>query len=153
MRRYRATIVAGIVIALVLVGTFALVGHAMQTSSHDALVVRVHDGDGNTHVYSLGQDGEHVITSSLGTNTISIQDGSVRMAQADCPNQSCLQQEPVSRPGPQIICLPHKLWIEVVGAGDKDEGSLNEDRVTWSNEKGAGDTPTADLDDLDTIAR
>lgn len=153
MRRYRATIVAGIVVALVLVASFALVGHAMLADENGTLVVRVHDGDANVHEFSLATDDDYVITTSLGTNTIRIQDGSVRIAKADCPNQSCLQQEPVSRPGPQIICLPHKLWVEVVGAGNEDEGSLNEDRVTWSNEGSAGDVPTTGLDDLDAVAR
>lgn len=158
VRQYRATILAGVVVALVLVATFALVGRAMMTNATGALTVRVHDGDGNTYVYSLGQDGDHVIASSLGTNTISIKGGSVRMSDADCPNQSCMQQQPISQPGPQIICLPHRLWVEVTSTDDDNTSSLDEDLVEWSvsgetrNSGNAGDTNDI-LDDLDTIAR
>jgi hypothetical protein len=150
-----------VVVALVLVATFALVGRAMMTNATGALTVRVHDGDGNTYVYSLGQDGDHVIASSLGTNTISIKGGSVRMSDADCPNQSCMQQQPISQPGPQIICLPHRLWVEVTSTGDDKAGSLDEGLVEWSvssethdssNAKDAGGAGDI-LDDLDTIAR
>ena len=153
MRRYRATIVAGIAVALVVVVSFVLVGRAMLAGTGGTLVARVHDGDATVHEFSLAEDGDYVITTSLGTNTIRIENGTVRMAEADCPNQSCLQQEPLSHPGPQIICLPHKLWVEVVSAGDKDAGTLNEDLVAWSDEQTSGDASTTVLDDLDTVAR
>ena len=142
MRAYRATIIAGLAVALVVVTTFALVGRAMRGGGDGSALVRVHDGDGATHEYSLDADGDHVITTSLGTNTIRVRDGAASMADADCPNQSCLQQEPLTHPGPQIICLPHKLWVEVVRAGDADTGSLDENLVAWS-----------DTDDFDTVAR
>lgn len=77
---------------------------------------KVVDGDGNTYELPLSQDGETTVTSSLGTNVVEVQDGRVRVREADCPNQDCVEQEWISRSGQQIVCLPHKLTVDVVGA-------------------------------------
>lgn len=142
--RYRATVVAGVMVACVLVASFLLVGMHMRGVSASELVVRVHDAGGRTYEYPLGLDGSYTVASSLGTNTICVEGGSVRMAYADCPNGSCMQQAALVQPGPQIVCLPHRLWVEVVGSDDAGAQQLNEDLVLWQD----GSEPH-----FDTVAR
>ena len=60
--------------------------------------------------YSLAEDQQIEIN---GTNTCEISDGEVRMVQADCPDQLCVNQRAVSRQGESIICLPNKVIVEV----------------------------------------
>lgn len=135
MKAYRASIITFVLVALVIALSFALSVHLRATSASGELVVRVHDGDGTVHEFSLQDTGEHEVHTSLGSNTICIEDSSVRMVSADCPNKSCLNQEPLDVPGPQIICLPHKLWVEVVVAGSDDAASLDQNLVDWSDQE------------------
>lgn len=142
MKAYRASIVALVLVALVIALSFAFSSHLRATSAAGELVVRVHDGDGAVHEFSLQEAGTHEIRTSLGSNTICIEDGGVRMIDANCLQQSCLDQEAISAPGAQIICLPHRLWVEVVAAGSDEKTGVDRDLVDWS-----------DQDAYDTIAR
>ncbi|WP_052241703.1 NusG domain II-containing protein [Berryella intestinalis] len=76
--------------------------------------VEVTDGDGNVHRFPLAVDGRHSITSSLGTNTIAIENGFVRMESADCPNHDCIDQAPLCDASGAIICIPHRLIVRVI---------------------------------------
>jgi len=116
IRRNRATIVCGIAVAALVVALWVTLG---THGSAGALVALVHDGDGQTHELPLGRDAQLSVTTSLGTNVICVKNGAVRMLDADCPNKNCLQMGPLTEPGPQIICLPHQLWVEVVPAGSE----------------------------------
>lgn len=142
VREYRASIVVLALVALVVALSFAVSASLRGAHATGELVVRVHDGEGTVHEFALQETGTHEIHTSLGSNTIRIEDGSVRMTDADCPNRSCLDQRPLDTPGGQIICLPHKLWVEVVPAGSDETAELDEDAVDWS-----------DQDSYDTVAR
>lgn len=115
VQRNRATIVCAIVVALLIAGLAAWASGARDTGGH--LVALVHDSNGQTHELPLDSDTTLEVTTSLGSNTVVVEDGAVRVTAADCPNGTCLHEQPVSEPGRQIICLPHKLWIEVVPEG------------------------------------
>ena len=52
-----------------------------------------------------------------------IEDGSVRMEWADCPDQLCVQHRGISRDGESIICLPNQIVISVESAGETAEGT------------------------------
>lgn len=148
MRDHRATILAGALVVFVLVLAFVLAGPSQHDSGGGALEVRVHDGDGAVYCYPLDVDGEFVFHTSYGTNAIRIEGGSVRMAGADCPNLSCTNQAALTAPGAQIVCLPHRLWVEVAPQDGEGASGLDEERVVWSGDKGAGASGA-----LDTVAR
>ena len=126
-----ATIVVGVFVTAVLVGACVLFGpwHNKTTTQLNAIV---HDGDGEQRTLPLSQDARLTVVTDLGKNTLVIENGSLRMEEADCPNGSCLKQRPISHVGEQIICLPHKLWVEVVAEGGEST-ELNEDAVDWGN--------------------
>ena len=46
-------------------------------------------------------------------NTIEVQGDRIRIKGADCYDQVCVQFGFISKPGETIVCLPHKLVIEV----------------------------------------
>ena len=135
LRRNAATVVAGLLslVALVASVAFVIAGGAQPGTR---LYARVHDADGREWYLPLDEDATLVVDSSLGHNVSRVSGGQVRMAEADCPKQSCLAQAPVSQPSQQIICLPHKLWVEVVGADDAAAGegaSADASRVRWAD--------------------
>lgn len=56
-------------------------------------------------------------------NTIEIDDDTIAVTSADCPDKLCVEQGKARKAGDIIACLPHKLIIEVKGtnADDNDE--------------------------------
>lgn len=58
-----------------------------------------------------------VVEDEFGSNTILVESGRIRVSQADCPDQVCVNQGFISDGTVPIVCLPHKLIIEIVGGG------------------------------------
>ncbi len=59
-------------------------------------------------------------------NLVVIEGGTVRVAEASCPDQTCVRHRPISTTGVSIVCLPHRLVIEVRAA----DGAKDLDAVT-----------------------
>ena len=87
-----------------------------NTDAETATVV-IRDGAQNVYELPLAQDATKTITTDLGTNVIEIKDGHVHVEEADCPNQDCVHQGWIDAAGQQIVCLPHKLTVDIVDEG------------------------------------
>ena len=57
----------------------------------------------------------NLIDEDLGYNTLVIDNGEAYISQADCGDHTCIRTGKISRDGERIVCLPHKLVIEVTG--------------------------------------
>ncbi|MBR5708572.1 MAG: NusG domain II-containing protein [Oscillospiraceae bacterium] len=62
----------------------------------------------------LDTDAELLIESESGTNLLVISGGTASVVEADCPNQVCVETGAISSEGQLIVCLPHKVVIEIV---------------------------------------
>lgn len=51
--------------------------------------------------------------SVKGKNTVKIENGSVYVSDADCPDKLCVKQGKIGKSGGTIVCLPNKLTVEV----------------------------------------
>ncbi len=129
LRRNRATIVVGAVIAALILAIALFVGQRPGQSG-TSYVALVHDSDGTTYELPLDAPTTLEVTTSLGRNVIVVEDGEVRMAEADCKNGYCLTQHAISHPGEQIICLPHQLWVEIVPQGSEG-GQMDESAIDY----------------------
>lgn len=56
--------------------------------------------------------------------------GGISIEDADCPDKICLKQGFINKPGQSIICLPHKLVIEIIG-DTKEEKSSEIDGIAY----------------------
>ena len=63
--------------------------------------------------YLLSEDVKSVIETEHGKNVLVIKDGSARVAEADCPDLVCARHREISLVGESIVCLPHRLVIEI----------------------------------------
>ena len=54
-------------------------------------------------------------------NLISVTDGTVVMEAADCRDQICVHHRPILSKGENIICLPHRLVVEIDSGDNSDE--------------------------------
>lgn len=61
------------------------------------------------------------IDTELGYNLIEIGDEEVRVLEADCPDQIDVEQGWISNIGETLICLPHRLVVEIKGLSNSDE--------------------------------
>ena len=62
-----------------------------------------------------------------GYNKIRVEDGKAYMEEANCPDGYCEEQGKISRHTQTIVCLPHKLVVEVL---ESDNGKKeNEDEI------------------------
>ena len=59
-------------------------------------------------------------------NLFSVRDGKVTMEAADCRDQICVNHKPIMSERESIICLPHKLVIEIEGNGRKSGSDLEQ---------------------------
>lgn len=70
-----------------------------------------------TEMYPLSENAEIPITTGEKgeqENLLVIEDGKARISAANCPDEICVKTRPVSYVGETIVCLPHKVVIEIV---------------------------------------
>ena len=58
-----------------------------------------------------------------GRNTLWVEKGRICVSEADCPDQVCVNQGWISNGTVPIICLPHRLMIEIVDGGGGLDGA------------------------------
>ena len=58
-----------------------------------------------------------------GTNTLQVEKGRIRVSEADCPDQICVSQGWIDHSSVPIICLPHRLMVEIVSGGGTLDGT------------------------------
>lgn len=66
--------------------------------------------DGNVKLYPIEADK----TIELDGNTVVISDGHVYVSKATCPDKLCVNMGAINSTDEQIICLPHKLVVEII---------------------------------------
>ena len=55
-----------------------------------------------------------VRTEDGGYNTIHVEQGSIRVSEADCPDRLCVKQGEITDGIYPIVCLPHRLTVRIV---------------------------------------
>lgn len=76
--------------------------------------------------YSLEDDVRYEIKTGKNNeniNVLVIKNGKAYITEADCPDGICKEYRPISYVGETIVCLPHKVVIEITG--DSTEMSLD----------------------------
>ncbi len=70
-------------------------------------------------IYSLplDTDTQKNIETENGNNSVLIKDGKASVISADCPDKICVDHRSVSNVGETIVCLPHKLVVEITEKG------------------------------------
>ena len=67
-----------------------------------------------TAEYSLSDHINAVIRSDDGgSNTLHIENGTVWISDASCPDKTCEHQGKISKEGEMIVCLPNRLSISI----------------------------------------
>lgn len=65
------------------------------------------------HSLSLEKDTQKIIETENGKNVIVISGGAAAVSVADCPDKICVEHRAISKVGETVVCLPHKLVLEI----------------------------------------
>ena len=95
---------------LLLAGLLLLVLHLSRKPGKVAVIIV--DGK-ETAEMPLEKDGEYVVENEYGRNVVAVKDGKVSVREADCPRQVCVRTGEKDKAGDTIICLAHRLVVEV----------------------------------------
>lgn len=104
--------IIGAIIILMLIGSFIVIILNLRKSDNMHVVV-VQD---NKVIYSFDLSDEKDRTFRIecpngGWNDVKIEDGTICIIDADCPDKTCVHTGVLHYEGVPIVCLPHKLVI------------------------------------------
>ena len=63
----------------------------------------------------LDKDGSIDVVTEYGENKVIVKDGYADCIYADCRDGLCVEQKEINKVNESIICLPHKLVVEIEG--------------------------------------
>jgi len=101
------------------IGAFAF----MQLQGKRGAEVKVSVNNKEYGTYSLDKNQTVTIGEDDWENILIIKDGKASMAKADCPDKICVNHAAISKKGETIVCLPHKVVVEVVDKNGTQDGN------------------------------
>lgn len=114
-----------VILALLLAAVASAVWILLQGQGTDSPVARITRNGTQLEEIDLSQVDEpcsFVLEDENGFNTVLVEKGRIRISAADCPDQICVKQGWISDGAVPIVCLPHKLVVEIVDAGGELDG-------------------------------
>ncbi len=106
-------ILAAVIVIIAVAGLLFINGTKVKGNR---VVVKINGVE--TQSYSLSENTEFKIETGKNNeniNVVVIENGKVRVTDADCPDGICKDYRPISYVGQTIVCLPHKVVIEIIG--------------------------------------
>lgn len=88
--------------------------------------------NGETHIMHFEDYPE--LPEDMSYNLFSVRDDTVTMEAADCADQICVHHRPITSAGENIICLPHRLVVELAGGSGKIDSERDENMDELSRE-------------------
>ena len=114
IKKYR--IDAIVIASLLLLSSLVLLVVFLTRQEGERVTVTV---DGVTvGEYPLGVDGIYALCN--GKNVLTVEDGRAYMSYSSCPDHLCENTGKIKYVGEQIVCLPNKVTVTVIG---EDDGS------------------------------
>ena len=97
---------------LLIAGIAYLVFHAFSPTGAWAVI----EQEGKVMArLSLQETQQYPLENVFGRNVVCIENGSVWMESADCPDGLCVKEGKISSTSQRIVCLPHRLVIRIEG--------------------------------------
>lgn len=117
-----------LVATILIIAVIMYIGINIAQSGKGSMVKITLDGK-EYGTYSLSEEKTINIKSDTGTNTVYIHDGCVEMKEADCPDKYCVKQGKIKRVRQNIVCLPHKVVVEITSGSEKSDNKGDADVI------------------------
>lgn len=117
MKKWDIVIIIFLIILSIL--PIALIFNKVEDSGEKEVLISV---DGREYSRFLLSDEEREILIENGgrVNVIHIRGESVLMKNTDCPDRLCTKKGEIRKIGESIVCLPNKIFIEIIGSSEED---------------------------------
>ncbi|MGG1880704.1 NusG domain II-containing protein [Paenibacillus cisolokensis] len=109
---------------LVLLGSAWLIYHQIQGSrqSYDPATLYANINVNGALYQSVSLDGGEqtiALDTEYGHNVLKVFNHGIQMVAADCPKKISMQMGFISRPNEVIICVPNRVYVEIVHGGNR----------------------------------
>jgi len=106
------------IVLVIVILSIAIIGFLIFVlNMEEGKYVKISLDNKELYVYNLNENRMQKITSQYGDNVIEIKDGKVTVNEADCPDKICVKHSAISKTGQTIVCLPHRLVVEITDEG------------------------------------
>lgn len=106
------------------ISAFLLLGGGLLAYTYlgrqDSAQVSVRVNGTCVKTFSLEDTVTYTIEGEGGINVLHIDDGVAWLSEADCQDQICVNTGKIKYAGQSIICLPHKVVVEIKEAEDAE---------------------------------
>jgi len=109
-----------LIVFVVVISLFAMYIVKERASNYNKKYVEI-TVDGEEHskyVLDNNIDKEIEVITDKGYNIIQIQNGQVLVEESDCNNQLCVRKGVIEEAGEIIVCLPHKVVVQITGSSE-----------------------------------
>lgn len=111
-----------IILAVLAAAAFLFIYQRYVATSEGAKVLVQRNGE-TIASYPLTGEEHLIFTDENGNkNVLIIRDKKAYMEEANCPDKLCVKQRAITKTGESIICLPHKLVVQIIGG---EEGQVD----------------------------
>lgn len=126
MKIKKADVIVTLGLFFISLGINFIINKANQKYDGDILVV---EQDGKViERLPLEEDNTYIARYGGHYNKIVIKDRKAMIVEADCLDQICTHMRPIDKEGESIICLPHKLFLQVE-SGENKKKNKDEDKI------------------------
>lgn len=107
-----------VVLAIALIGIFIM--NSNKAPEYDRMMVISALGKTYKEIPLTKDTNEtFIVETEKGLNKVKIEDGVIKMYEADCPDQICVHNQPITESGDMIVCLPNQVIVEVVSTSKR----------------------------------
>lgn len=103
------------IIVITLIIALSIQGFYMFSKKGKGEYVHIYKGGKLYKSLKLSENNKVVITDGKDINIIVIENGCVYMKEANCHDGLCVKMVKISGAGESIVCLPHKIVVEIEG--------------------------------------
>jgi len=107
-------------LAVALISIFALEKYRDMPVDSRLVEIKVDGSLYQSFEWTEGLVKEILIDTEFGINKIVVDKDGLYMEYANCPDQVCVNDGIIDDPGEILVCLPHRLVVEIKGKRDGD---------------------------------
>lgn len=119
MTNYDKILIA-VVAVLSLAGIYSS-KNSLESSDSKYVYIEVDGEEYKEIIFDESTDISMEIDSKYGHNELVVKDGKVKMTDADCNDQICVKEKPISEVGEINVCLPNRVLVEIRSADMESE--------------------------------
>ncbi|OPA76952.1 hypothetical protein BVG16_17570 [Paenibacillus selenitireducens] len=124
LKRGDMFLIAGVLVVAIIFIIIKAIPHEVSEKTHSNKVAKITiNGKLHQTVELTAEPQEIKVETEDGHfNLLKVHDYGIEMIDADCPDKVCLTFGFITRTSDTIICLPHRVMVEIENTNDSNQG-------------------------------